>query len=47
MTETYKLSKYIPSLEIDIDITVGDKELLLKLDDLLIKTISEHYGVLK
>lgn len=47
MTETYNLSKDIPALEIDIDITVGDRELLLKLDDLLIKTIAEHYNLQK
>ena len=43
MTETYSLHKNIPGLGIDIDIEVIDKQLLLKLDEIIFDTIVEHY----
>ena len=45
MTETYSLNKTIPSLNIDIDITVVDRQLLLELDEVIRETIIRHYNL--
>ena len=45
MTETYSLSKNIPMIGLDIDITVEDKNLLLELDNAIRDVVVKHYGL--
>ena len=45
MSETYSLNKLIPSLNIDINISTPDKELFLKLDEVISNCIIDHYGL--
>ena len=47
MTETYSINKTISKLDIDISITVADRELLMKLDDTIREEILKHYGAIK
>ena len=45
MTEMYSLDKTMPALGIDINISVPDKELFLKLDETIQEIIIKHYGL--
>lgn len=43
MTEEYRLCKDFENVGVSIDITVADRDLLLKLDDVIFNTIVDFY----
>ena len=47
MVENYSLTKSIPMLNIEINITVEDRDLLIELDDNIRGVLIEHYGLNK
>ena len=45
MTKNYSLELTMPSLQIDIDIKVADRDLLIELDETIKTTIAKHYNL--
>ena len=45
MAENYSLKKTIPTLGIDINITVDDMDLLIELDEAVKAIIVKHYNL--